>query len=272
MKILFFGDVAGKSGRKKLFSIIDELNIKLKSDFTIVNAENSAHGFGITPSIVNKFFIHDIDVITTGDHIWDQLTIKPYLQEEDRILRPYNYVRYKDGNGYKVYQTKNNKKILVVNMLGRLFMSKEEIENPFLSMDKILTEYKLGKNVDAIFVDFHAEATSEKMSFAHYVDGRVSAVIGTHTHIPTADNHILPKGTAFQSDAGMCGDYISSIGMKTDVSISRFLDEGEKTRLSPAEGEATICGDLVEIDDKTGLAINIEPIRIGGALSQTHKI
>lgn len=269
MKILFFGDVVGKSGRKKLFEHIDRLVIDLKSDFTIVNAENSAHGFGINPNIVSKFFMHDIDVLTTGDHIWDQLTIKPYMQEEQRILRPYNYMRYKDGKGARLYKTKNNKRILVVNMLGRLFMSKEEIDNPFKSIDDILKEYELGKNVDAIFIDFHAEATSEKMSFAHYVDGRVSAVIGTHTHIPTSDNHILPKGTAFQSDAGMCGDYISSIGMKSDVSISRFLEKEEKSRLTPAEGEATICGDIIEIDEDTGLATSINPIRIGGILSQT---
>lgn len=271
MKILFLGDVVGKSGRKQLFSLIDTIVSKFKIDFTIVNAENSAHGFGINPDIANKFFMYNIDVLTTGDHIWDQMTIKPYLQEESRILRPLNYKRHNDGNGYKVYTSKNGKKILVINLLGTLFM-RDEIENPFITMDNLLKNYKLGQNVDAIFVDFHAEATSEKMSLAHFLDGRVSAVIGTHTHIPTADSHILPNGTAFQSDAGMCGDFISSIGMKTDVSISRFLGEGEHTHLTPATEEATLCGVIIEIDDKSGLAKQIEPLRIGGVLSQTHKL
>lgn len=271
MKILFLGDVVGKSGRSKLFSLIDTFVSKLKIDFTIVNAENSAHGFGINPDIAQKFFMYNIDVLTTGDHIWDQMTIKPYLQEEPRIIRPLNYKKYNDGNGYHIYTTKNNKKILVINLLGTLFM-REDIENPFHTMDSLLKNYKLGQNVDAIFVDFHAEATSEKMSLAHFLDGRVSAVIGTHTHIPTSDNHILPNGTAFQSDAGMCGDFNSSIGMKTDVSISRFLGEGEHTHLSPAQGEATLCGVIIETDDKTGLATKIEPLRIGGILPQTHKL
>lgn len=271
MKILFLGDIVGKSGRSKLFSLIDKIVSKLKIDFTIVNAENSAHGFGINPSIAQKFFMYNIDVLTTGDHIWDQLIIKPYLQEEARILRPLNYAKHNDGNGYRVYTTRNNKKILVINILGTLFM-RDEIENPFHAMDKILHNYKLGQNVDAIFVDFHAEATSEKMSFAHYLDGRISAIIGTHTHIPTADSHILPNGTAYQSDAGMCGDYNSSIGMKTDTSILRFLGEGEHTHLTPAQGEATLCGVIVETDDKTGLAKQIEPLRIGGILPQTHKL
>ncbi|MBD5397926.1 TIGR00282 family metallophosphoesterase [bacterium] len=271
MKILFLGDVVGKSGRKKLFSLIDTIVSKLKIDFTIVNAENSAHGFGINPDIAQKFFMYNIDVLTTGDHIWDQMTIKPYLQEEPRIIRPLNYKKYNDGNGYKIYTSKNGKKILVVNLLGTLFM-REDIENPFLTMNNLLNNYKLGQNVDAIFVDFHAEATSEKMSLAHFLDGRVTAVIGTHTHIPTSDNHILPNGTAFQADAGMCGDFNSSIGMQTDVSISRFLGEGEHTHLCPAEGEATLCGVIIETDDKTGLAKNIEPLRIGGILPQTHKL
>ena len=272
MRILFFGDVVGKSGRKKLLSLVDSLVSKLKIDFTIVNAENSAHGFGINPSVAEKFFMHNIDVLTTGDHIWDQMTIKPYLQEESRIIRPLNYKKFNDGNGYKIYTTKNNKKIMVISLLGTLFMQREELENPFHAIDNLLKNYKLGDNVDAIFIDFHAEATSEKMSMAHYLDGKVSAVIGTHTHIPTSDNHILPNGTAFQADAGMCGDFNSSIGMKTDASISRFLGNAEHSRLSPAEGEATICGVIVETDDKTGLAVSIEPVRIGGILSQTHKI
>lgn len=272
MRIIFFGDVVGKSGRKKLLSIIDKIVSKLKIDFTIVNAENSAHGFGINPTIAEKFFMHNIDVLTTGDHIWDQMTIKSYLQEESRIIRPLNYTKYNDGNGYKVYTSKNNKKVLVVDLLGTLFMAREGIENPFHTMDDLLKNFKLGQNVDAIFVDFHAETTSEKMSLAHYLDGRVSAVIGTHTHIPTSDNHILQNGTAFQADAGMCGDFNSSIGMKTETSISRFLGSEERSHLCPAEGEATICGVIVETDDKTGLAVSIEPVRIGGILSQTHKI
>ena len=271
MKILFLGDVVGRSGRKKIFSDIDNIISKLKIDFTIVNAENSAHGFGINPSVAEKFFAHQIDMITTGDHIWDQMTIKPYLQEEHRILRPANYNKYNDGDGYRVFTTRNNEKVLVINLLGNLFIDRENLENPFIKVDEILSKYKLGKNIDAIFIDIHAEATSEKMSIANFVDGRVSAVIGTHTHIPTADAHVLPNGTAFQSDAGMCGDYDSSIGMKKEASIMRFLNSTAKNHLTPAEGEATICGTIVEIN-KNGLAKTIEPLRIGGKLSQTHKI
>ena len=271
-RILFFGDVVGKSGRKKLFSEVDNVVSKLKIDFTIVNAENSAHGFGINPSIADKFFLHRIDALTTGDHIWDQMTIKPYLQQEKRIVRPYNYKKFNDGEGYHLYTTHNNKRILVVNLLGRLFINREELSSPFEAADEILEKYKLGQNVDMIFVDFHAEATSEKMSIANYLDGRVSAVIGTHTHIPTSDGHILPDGTAFQSDAGMCGDFNSSIGMKKDLSLGRFLSPDSMIRLSPAEGEATLCGVIIDVDDKTGLALKIEPIIIGAYLHNTHTL
>ena len=271
-RILFFGDVVGKSGRKKLFALVDDIVSKLKIDFTIVNAENSAHGFGINPNIAEKFFIHRIDVLTTGDHIWDQMTIKPYLQQEKRIVRPYNYNKFNDGEGAHLYTSANNKRILVVNLLGRLFIDRENLSSPFTAADEILEKYKLGVNVDAIFVDFHAEATSEKMSIANYLDGRVSAVIGTHTHIPTSDGHILPFGTAFQSDAGMCGDFNSSIGMKKDLSLERFLHPGTMVRLSPAEDEATICGVIIDVDDKTGLSTHIEPIIIGANLHNTHTL
>lgn len=271
MRILFLGDVVGRAGRKKVFSLIDNLVSKLKIDFTIVNAENSAHGFGINPSVAEKFFNHQIDVITTGDHIWDQMTIKPYLQQENRIIRPANYKKFNDGEGCHLYMSRNGKRVLVVNLLGNLFIDREELYSPFTTADEILKSYKLGLNVDAIFIDMHAEATSEKMSLANYLDGRVSAVIGTHTHIPTADAHILPNGTAFQSDAGMCGDYDSSIGMKKELSIERFLNPDAKNHLAPAEGEATICGTIVEIDGN-GLAVSIEPLRIGGKLKQTHNL
>ncbi|MBR1544453.1 MAG: TIGR00282 family metallophosphoesterase [Alphaproteobacteria bacterium] len=272
MRILFLGDVVGRSGRKQLLSNIDNIVSKLKIDFTIVNAENSAHGFGINPSVSEKFFNHQIDVLTTGDHIWDQMTIKPYLQEETRILRPANYNKYNDGIGARVYTSKNGKKILVVNLLGTLFIERENLDNPFITITEILKKYKLGVDVDAIFIDMHAEATSEKMSLANYVDGKVSAVVGTHTHIPTSDAHILPQGTAFQTDAGMCGDYDSSIGMKKQASIDRFFDSTIRNHLEPSEGEATICGVIIETDDKTGLAKTIEPLRIGGILQQTHKL
>lgn len=271
MRILFLGDVVGRSGRKKIFSDIDKIVEKLNIDFTIVNAENSAHGFGINPSVAEKFFSHKIDVITTGDHIWDQMTIKPYLKEEKRILRPANYNKFTEGEGYRVFKTKDNKKVLVVNLLGNLFIERDNLENPFTKISEILNEYKLGKNIDAIFIDIHAEATSEKMSLANYVDGKVSAVIGTHTHIPTSDGHILPGGTAFQSDAGMCGDYDSSIGMNKTISISRFLNPGIKNHLTPSEGEASICGVIVDIA-KDGLASSIEQLQIGGKLKQTHKL
>ena len=269
MRILFFGDVVGKSGRDFLFSNINNIVSSYFIDFCVVNVENSAHGFGVIPSIAQKFLSCNIDVLTTGDHIWDKFEIKDYIKEENRILRPANYNKFSIGSGFNIFVSKNNKRVLVVNLLGTLFMKKEGITNPFCKIDEILSKYKLGIDVDVIFVDFHAETTSEKMAFANYVDGRVSAVIGTHTHIPTADAHILPSGTGYQTDAGMCGCYDSSIGMNKYVSIDRFIKPDLQNRLEPAVGMATLCGSIIDIADN-GLATSIKSFIFGDTLHCTH--
>lgn len=270
MRLLFFGDVVGRAGRVKLFSSISKIRTQLNIDFCIVNVENSAHGFGVTPDISDQFLKHDIDVLTTGDHIWDKEEIKSYIDKENRLIKPANYLKIPNGLGYNVYSILDQK-ILVINLLGTLFINKSNISNPFVEVDNILNKYKLGVNVDVIFIDFHAEATSEKMAFAHYVDGRVSAVIGTHTHIPTGDAHILTKGTAYQTDAGMCGDYNSSIGMDKQVSIERFVTPTKVNKLVPAEASACLCGVIIDIG-RDGLATNIESFRFGTILKETHNL
>jgi len=247
MRILFFGDIVGRSGRELLIREISRIRADLAVDFVIANAENAAHGFGLNPDIAGKILSAPIDCITLGDHAWDQMTIGPYMDEEPRIIRPANFAPHSFGQGWGVFETAAGK-ILVISLLGRLFMRQEIADgaSPFEKIDMILSEYKLGRNVDAIFVDFHAETTSEKASMGNYLDGRVSAVIGTHTHVPTADARILPKGTAFLTDAGMCGVFDSSIGMGADAALDHFLDPNSRMRLTPAEGEATLCGAIVD--------------------------
>lgn len=266
MRILFLGDISGRSGREAIVQKLPELKEKYQPDFVIVNAENAAGGFGVTEQIINDLSSVGVDCMTSGNHIWDQKETISFIERSKKLLRPINYPKGTPGKGAEIYETRSGKKIMVINAMGRLFM--ETLDCPFQRVDEVLSTYALKRQVDAIFVDFHAEATSEKMIFANYVDGRVSAVIGTHTHIPTSDLHILTKGTAYQSDAGMCGDYDSIIGMQKAVPIQKMTKKLPTPRMEAALGVATICGSLIDIDDKTGLATQVHQLIIGPHLKQ----
>ena len=265
MKILFVGDVVARAGRDALQTHLPVLKEKLKPDVVIVNGENAAHGVGITPKHCEEFYSWGADVITTGNHVWDQREIIPYIDRDPKLLRPLNFPEGTMGNGSYIFQCLNGDKILVINAMGQVFM--DPLENPFRAVGALVDQHRLGRDVDAIFVDFHAEATSEKIALAHYLDGRVSAVVGTHTHLPTADHHILVGGTAFQSDAGMTGDFDSVIGVRKDIPIHRFVKRTPSERFVPSDGEATLCGCFIQTNAK-GLATSIEPVRVGGRLSQ----
>ena len=266
MRLVYFGDVMGKSGRNGIKTHLPLIIEKLAPDFIIVNGENAAHGFGITEKICNQFFDLGIDVITTGNHVWDQREIINYISEEPRLIRPLNYPKHTPGNGSGVFKARNGAKVFVGQVMGRLFM--ESIDDPFAALDGVLTNCKMGEEFDCAVIDVHAEATSEKMAIGQYLDGRVSMVVGTHSHVPTADAQIFNKGTAYQTDLGMCGDYDSVIGMQPDAAIGRFIKRMPSERLSPSNGVGTICGVFVEADDTTGRALRIEPIRTGGRLSE----
>lgn len=263
MRILFVGDVVGRSGRDAVIKHLAGLKKDLKIDVTIVNGENSAHGVGITKDICAEIYEAGADVITTGNHAWAQREIIPYFDRDPKLLRPINFPKGTMGNGLYIHQTADGQKIAVINAMGRIFM--DPIDNPFVAMDEALQSLRLGLQVQAVFVDFHGEATSEKMAFAHYLDGRVSAVVGTHTHLPTADCQVLDGGTGFQSDAGMCGDYNSVIGVKKAVPIHNFVKQTPTERMSPADGEATLCGTFIETNAK-GLCKRIESVIIGPRL------
>jgi len=260
MKILYCGDVVGRPGRDAIKKNIPLIKDKYKPDAIVINGENAAHGFGLTPSICRDFFAVGADAITTGNHVFDQREIVPFLDTEKRIIRPLNYPEGTVGRGYTVLEFLNGKKLLVAQVMGRVFM--EALDCPVRALESVLSKYTLGVNVDAILVDIHAEATSEKISFAHYFDGKVSAVLGTHTHVPTADECILKKGTAFQCDVGMCGDYNSVLGFEEETPMTRLLKKYPSERLIPSKGEGTLCATLVETDDKTGLAQKIERIKV----------
>ena len=267
MKIIYFGDIVGRSGRTAVLNSLDEIRQRHAPDLLIVNGENAAHGFGITEKICNEFFAAGIDVIVTGNHAWDQREIVGFIEREPRLLRPNNYPKLTPGSGSVIAQTKDGKRVLVIQVMGRLFM--EPLDDPFASVESALGNHRLGASVDAIVVDIHAEATSEKTAMGVHLDGRVSMVVGSHSHIPTADARVLPGGTAYQTDAGMCGDYNSVIGMKKEAAVARFIRKMPGEKLEPAEGEATVCAVLVETDDATGLAKSCQPLRIGGGLIAT---
>lgn len=268
MRILFIGDVVGRSGRDALAKHMPDIVKNFSPDVKIVNVDNAAHGFGVTSKICEELFAMGFDCLTGGNHIWDQREIIPFIDREPRLLRTCNYPSGVPGNGHYLHTLSNGQKILIIHVMGCLFM--DTLDNPFHAVDEILKKYTLGVNVDSIFVDVHAEATSEKMALAHYLDGRVSAVVGTHTHMPTADLQILPKGTAYQTDAGMTGDYNTVIGMKAEVPIIRFTRKFSVEKLSPGEGEGTVCGVMIDTDSKTGRAVKIEPLRLGPRLANTH--
>lgn len=260
MKILYCGDVVGRPGRDAIAKHLPLIKEKYKPDAIVINGENAAHGFGLTPAICRDFFALGADAITTGNHVFDQRDIVPFLDAEKRIIRPLNYPEGTVGRGYTVLEFLNGKKLLVAQVMGRVFM--EALDCPVRALESVLSKYTLGVNVDAILVDVHAEATSEKISFAHYFDGKVSAVLGTHTHVPTADECILKKGTAFQCDVGMCGDCDSVLGFEEETPIARLIRKYPSERLIPSKGEGTLCATLVETDDKTGLAKSIERIKV----------
>lgn len=268
MKILFLGDVVGRSGRSAITNNLPTLIKTNQIDFSIVNAENATSGMGLSVKHAKEILGNGADCITLGDHAFDQKDMLQFIEQEDRILRPLNFSKSAPGKGSKIYADKRGRKILVSQVLGQVFM-KRPFDDPFSEIDHVIRKNILGGSVQASFVDIHCEATSEKMALGHFCDGRVSAVIGTHTHVPTSDTMILPKGTAFQSDAGMCGSFDSVIGMDKSEPLRRFVTGMSKERFKPAEGEGTICGAIVETDDKSGLAKSIEMLRVGGCLQST---
>lgn len=265
MRLLYCGDVVGKSGRDAVCSVIPELRQSLSLDCVVVNGENAAHGFGITEDICRTFYQAGVDILTTGNHVWDQREIIQYISQDSRLIRPLNYPEGTPGNGAVLYLTASGKRVLVMQVMGRLFM--DPLDDPFAAADKALRNHRLGVSVDCIVADIHAEATSEKMALGHVLDGRVSLVVGTHSHVPTADARILSGGTAYMTDVGMCGDYDSVIGMQKPVAIARFTSKLPAGRLEPADGPATVCGVLVDVDDRSGLARHVAPLRIGGSLA-----
>ena len=265
MRILFLGDVVGRSGRDAVMTELPGLRARLAADLVVLNGENASHGFGLSPDMARGFLAAGADVITLGNHAWDRREIIPYLEEEPRVLRPANFPPGTPGRGAVVVEVAGGRKALVVQVMGRLFM--DALDDPFRSAQAELAKYRLGVGVQAAILDIHAEASSEKQAMGHSFDGRVSLVVGTHTHVPTADHQILPGGTAFQTDAGMCGDYDSVIGMQKGGAALRFWKKMPGERLAPADGAATLCGIFVETDDATGLARRAEPVRLGGRLS-----
>lgn len=263
MKILFIGDIFGRSGREALQKHLPTLKETHNPDIIIVNGENAANGAGITEKICKEFYDWGVDVITTGNHVWDQREILSYIQRDKNLLRPHNYPQGTPGSGIVTHQIATGEKITIINMMARVFM--DSLDDPFQCMENILKDYKLGQNTNAIFVDLHGETTSEKMAFGHHFSGRISALIGTHTHIPTADAHIMQGGTAYQTDAGMTGPFNSVIGVEKEIAIHKFVKKlpGEKFR--PAKGEATLCGVIIQTQPN-GLAKSISPIKMGGIL------
>jgi metallophosphoesterase (TIGR00282 family) len=262
---LFLGDIVGRSGRDAVEARLPELKRRLSVDLAVVNAENASHGFGLAPAMADSLFASGCDVLTLGNHAWDRKELIGHIGTAPRIVRPLNFPPGTPGAGSVAITLADGRKALVVNAMGRLFM--DALDDPFRLIPELLSRHRLGVTVSAIVVDFHAEATSEKAAMAHLLDGRVSLVVGTHTHTPTADHRILAGGTAFQADAGMCGDYDSVIGMGKDAAVAKFVRKMPGERLQPADGEATICGLFVQTDDRTGLARSVAPVRIGGALS-----
>lgn len=267
MKILFLGDVMGRSGRGAVTDLLPRLRTAWGLDFVVVNAENSASGMGMTAQIGTEILAAGADVITLGDHAFDQREMLAHIAREPRILRPLNIARDAPGAGFRVFEATRGRRVLVAQALGRVFMNRP-FDDPFSALDQVLRAHPLKGAVQAAVVDVHAEATSEKMGLGKWLDGRASLVVGTHTHVPTADAMLLPRGTAYQSDAGMCGDYDSVIGMQADEPLRRFVTGMPGGRFQPAQGPATVCGVYAETDDATGLATRVASVRLGGRLPQ----
>jgi metallophosphoesterase (TIGR00282 family) len=267
MKILFLGDVMGRSGRTGIVDRLKGLRDAWKLDFVVVNGENASNGAGLTTAHAKLLLDAGADVITLGDHAFDQKDMMQFCEAEPRIIRPLNYSKAAPGKGARVFEATRGRKILVAQVLGQVFM-KRAFDDPFSAVDAVMRTHPLGGAVQASLIDIHCEATSEKMAMGHFCDGRASVVVGTHTHVPTSDTMILPAGTAFQSDAGMCGDYNSVIGMDKAEPLRRFITGMPKSRFEPAKGDATLSGLYVETDDRTGKATRVEPVRQGGRLRQ----
>lgn len=266
MRLIFLGDVVGKAGRDVVARELPLLKVRYKPDLVVVNGENAAHGFGITEEIYLGFLAAGADVVTLGNHSFDQREALIFIERHPGLLRPVNWPKGCPGRGTAMIETASGRRVLVMQAMGRV-MIEPQLDDPFAAIDRELSLCAMGEACDAVLIDFHAEATSEKMAFGHFCDGRASLVVGTHTHVPTGDCQILPSGTAYMSDAGMCGDYDSVIGMEKSEPLQRFLRKLPVERMRPAEGPATLCGVAVETDDATGLATMVAPIRVGGRLA-----
>ena len=267
MRILFLGDVMGRAGRDAVTANLPTLRDRWRLDFVVVNGENASHGMGLTAAHARGLFDAGADVVTLGDHAFDQKDMLSFIGTEPRLIRPLNYAKSAPGTGARVFDASRGRRVLVAQVLGQVFM-KRAFDDPFSAVDTVLRAHPMGGAVQASLIDMHCEATSEKMAMGHFCAGRASIVVGTHTHIPTADAQILAGGTAYLSDAGMCGDYDSVIGMDKVEPMRRFVTQMPKDRFTPAEGEATLSGLYVETDDTTGRATRAEPVRQGGRLSQ----
>jgi hypothetical protein len=266
MRLLFLGDLVGRVGRNAVVQRLPALVAEHRLDFVVVNGENAAGGFGITEDILQSVLDSGADVVTTGNHVFDQREALVFAERQERFLRPVNYPAGTPGRGAGLFTARNGARVLVVNAMGRVFM--DSLDDPFTAIDRELAACPLGEQADAVLIDFHAEASSEKQAMAHFVDGRATLVVGTHTHVPTSDYRILSGGTAFQTDVGMCGDYDSVIGMDKEEPLRRFLRKIPGERFVPANGAATISGLAVEVDDATGLAAAVAPLRLGGTLTE----
>jgi len=265
VRLLFLGDVVGRAGREAVLRELPRLRQDHAVDFVVVNGENAAGGFGITEAIAEQLLAAGADAITTGNHVWDQREALVFIERQDRLLRPANLPAGAPGRGAGLFETASGGRVLVINVMGRVFM--DAIDDPFAALDRLIADCRMTETVDAIIVDIHAEATSEKQAIGCFADGRVSLVVGTHTHVPTSDQRVLPGGTAFISDVGMCGDYDSILGFEKSGPLNRFLTHLPDGRFQPASGTATLCGLAVDTDDRTGLARAVAPLRIGGALT-----
>ena len=266
MRLIFLGDVVGRAGRDAVARELPLLRARYRPDLVVVNGENAAHGFGITEEIYLGFLAAGADAVTLGNHAFDQREALVFIERHPNLLRPVNWPKGCPGRGSALIETASGARVLVMQAMGRV-MIEPMLDDPFPAVARELDACPLGQACDAVLIDFHAEASSEKMAFGHFCDGRASLVVGTHTHVPTADHQILPGGTAYLTDAGMCGDYDSVIGMEKTEPLQRFLRKLPVERMRPAEGEATVAGVAVETDDRTGHAIMVAPLRIGGRLS-----
>jgi metallophosphoesterase (TIGR00282 family) len=264
MRLLFLGDVVGRPGRNAVAERLPDLRRDWALDFVVVNGENAAGGFGITEAICDDLLMAGADVVTLGNHAFDQREAMVFIERQPRLIRPANYPAGTPGRGAAIAEAANGARVLVVNVMGRIFL--DPLDDPFAAVERELSACPLGRGCDVAVVDMHAEATSEKQAMGVFLDGRASLVVGTHTHVPTADHQILSGGTAYQSDAGMCGDYDSILGMAKDEPVRRFLQKTPGARLEAATGEGTLCGLAVEVDDRTGLARDVAPVRIGPRL------